>query len=241
MARLVYTRRWGQRGSEGVRGDRSVMARLVYTMVYTMVYTPDTQTSDYQRVVREYNGALGAEISAVDALPGGIRVNARPAHHCGGYAGIFSQQTNQARDAQVYSHDRPIRRGTRRYILTADQSGGSPLRRPSVSFFGAKRKRASEGVHEGVRVRRRRTRGYILTADQSGAGRASIFSRQTNRARDAQVYSHGGPIMRLTTAAAMSAVMPYLFAPFVGAPASSSSRTNPSCPPCVEPIAGGEA
>eukprot|EP00959_Pyramimonas_sp_CCMP1952_P119456 2497775-Pyramimonas_sp.AAC.1 len=39
-----------------------------------------------------------------------------------GRAGIFSQQTNQTQDARVYSHDGPIRRGTRGFILTTDPS-----------------------------------------------------------------------------------------------------------------------
>eukprot|EP00976_Prorocentrum_cordatum_P036446 741566-Prorocentrum_minimum.AAC.1 len=50
--------------------------------------------------------------------------------------------TNQTQDAQVYSHDGPIGRGTRR---------------------------------------------YILTTGQSDAGRASIFSRRTNRTHESQV------------------------------------------------------
>eukprot|EP00976_Prorocentrum_cordatum_P093081 1189225-Prorocentrum_minimum.AAC.3 len=41
-------------------------------------------------------------------------------------------------------------------------------------------------------------RRYILTADQSDAGRAGIFSRRTHQTRDAQVYSHGGPVRRTT-------------------------------------------
>eukprot|EP00976_Prorocentrum_cordatum_P099404 1191823-Prorocentrum_minimum.AAC.1 len=37
---------------------------------------------------------------------------------------------------------------------------------------------------------------YILTTDQSDAGSAGIFSRQTNRTQEAQVYSHDGPLRR---------------------------------------------
>eukprot|EP00959_Pyramimonas_sp_CCMP1952_P126098 2636855-Pyramimonas_sp.AAC.1 len=37
-------------------------------------------------------------------------------------AGIFSRWTNQTQEAQVYSHDGPIRRKKRRYILTMEQS-----------------------------------------------------------------------------------------------------------------------
>eukprot|EP00959_Pyramimonas_sp_CCMP1952_P157168 3286651-Pyramimonas_sp.AAC.1 len=33
-------------------------------------------------------------------------------------------------------------------------------------------------------------------ADQSYAGSAGIFSRRTNRTREARVYSHDGPIVR---------------------------------------------
>eukprot|EP00959_Pyramimonas_sp_CCMP1952_P189538 3964675-Pyramimonas_sp.AAC.2 len=39
-----------------------------------------------------------------------------------GSAGIFSQWTNQMREARVYSHSGPIRCRKRGYILTADQS-----------------------------------------------------------------------------------------------------------------------
>eukprot|EP00976_Prorocentrum_cordatum_P112760 1195588-Prorocentrum_minimum.AAC.3 len=42
-----------------------------------------------------------------------------------GSAGIFSRWTNQTQEARVYSHDGPIRRRKRRYILTMDQSGVS--------------------------------------------------------------------------------------------------------------------
>eukprot|EP00976_Prorocentrum_cordatum_P000913 18411-Prorocentrum_minimum.AAC.1 len=34
--------------------------------------------------------------------------------------------------------------------------------------------------------------------DQSDAGHAGIFSRRTNRTKDARVYSHDGPIGRRT-------------------------------------------
>ena len=37
-------------------------------------------------------------------------------------AGIFSRRTNQTQQAQVYSHDGPIRRRRRGYILMTDQS-----------------------------------------------------------------------------------------------------------------------
>eukprot|EP00976_Prorocentrum_cordatum_P009478 189312-Prorocentrum_minimum.AAC.1 len=37
-------------------------------------------------------------------------------------AGIFSRRTNQTHEAQVYSHDGPIRHRKHRYILTTDQS-----------------------------------------------------------------------------------------------------------------------
>eukprot|EP00976_Prorocentrum_cordatum_P059119 1175337-Prorocentrum_minimum.AAC.2 len=37
-------------------------------------------------------------------------------------AGIFSQRTNQTPEARVYSHNGPIRRQKRGYILTTDQS-----------------------------------------------------------------------------------------------------------------------
>eukprot|EP00976_Prorocentrum_cordatum_P015937 319458-Prorocentrum_minimum.AAC.1 len=37
-------------------------------------------------------------------------------------AGIFSRRTHQTQEAQVYSHDGPIRRKKHRYILTTDQS-----------------------------------------------------------------------------------------------------------------------
>eukprot|EP00959_Pyramimonas_sp_CCMP1952_P120663 2522772-Pyramimonas_sp.AAC.2 len=39
-----------------------------------------------------------------------------------GSAGIFSRRANQVQEAQVYSHDGPIRCRKRRYILTMDQS-----------------------------------------------------------------------------------------------------------------------
>eukprot|EP00976_Prorocentrum_cordatum_P066132 1178184-Prorocentrum_minimum.AAC.11 len=44
-------------------------------------------------------------------------------------AGIFSRRTNQTQEAQVYSHDGPIRRRKHRYILTTDQSRASGQRR----------------------------------------------------------------------------------------------------------------
>eukprot|EP00959_Pyramimonas_sp_CCMP1952_P246285 5147621-Pyramimonas_sp.AAC.1 len=36
--------------------------------------------------------------------------------------GIFSRRTNQTQEARVYSHDGPIRRRKRGYIITMDQS-----------------------------------------------------------------------------------------------------------------------
>eukprot|EP00959_Pyramimonas_sp_CCMP1952_P474847 9503878-Pyramimonas_sp.AAC.1 len=43
---------------------------------------------------------------------------------------------------------------------------------------------------------RRRKRRYILTTVQSGAGSANIFSRQSNQAQEARIYSHDDPIRR---------------------------------------------
>eukprot|EP00959_Pyramimonas_sp_CCMP1952_P232412 4856839-Pyramimonas_sp.AAC.1 len=77
-----------------------------------------------------------------------------------------------------YSHDGPIRRRTRGYILTTDQSDAG-----SVGIYS----------HDGpIRCR---SRGYILTTDQSYAGRVGIISRRTNRMQEAWVYSHDGPII----------------------------------------------
>eukprot|EP00959_Pyramimonas_sp_CCMP1952_P217000 4538408-Pyramimonas_sp.AAC.1 len=83
-----------------------------------------------------------------------------------------------AQETQVYSHGRSIRHRTRKYTY----SHGRPISR--------------------------KTCRYILTADQSGAGRAGIFSRQTNQEQDVQVYSHG----RLITQARDSGGAPVLAA-----------------------------
>eukprot|EP00976_Prorocentrum_cordatum_P077522 1182722-Prorocentrum_minimum.AAC.1 len=98
----------------------------------------------------------------------------------------------RTRDARVYSHGGPIRRGTCGYILTADQSDAG---RAGIFSRRTNQTRDARVYSHGGPIRRE-TCGYILTADQSDAGRAGKFSRRTNQTRGARVYSHGGPIRR---------------------------------------------
>eukprot|EP00976_Prorocentrum_cordatum_P063832 1177242-Prorocentrum_minimum.AAC.1 len=97
-------------------------------------------------------------------------------------AGIFSRRTNQTQEARVYSHDGPIRRRKRGYILTMDQSeagsAGSLSQRTNLT------QEARVYSHDGPI--RRINRGYILTMDRSDAGSAGIFC-----ARRAEVCVRG--------------------------------------------------
>eukprot|EP00959_Pyramimonas_sp_CCMP1952_P067014 1399398-Pyramimonas_sp.AAC.1 len=90
--------------------------------------------------------------------------------------GIFSRQTNQTQEAQVYSHDGPIRCRKRRCIFTTDQSDAG-----SAGVFSQRTNQMQEAQvysHDGP-IRRRKRR-CILTTDQSDAGSAGVFSRRTN-------------------------------------------------------------
>ena len=74
---------------------------------------------------------------------------------------------------------------------------------------------------------------FKIHQDQSCVGSAGIFSRRTNHAREAQVYSHDGPIMRgkrrytLTTDQSDSSLAPE-FAP--ARPPRARRRQGPSPP-----------
>eukprot|EP00976_Prorocentrum_cordatum_P016914 340479-Prorocentrum_minimum.AAC.2 len=49
-----------------------------------------------------------------------------------GHTGIFSRRTNRTQTTRVYSHDGPIGRRPRRYILTTDQSDADHKRPPPL-------------------------------------------------------------------------------------------------------------
>eukprot|EP00976_Prorocentrum_cordatum_P117537 1196323-Prorocentrum_minimum.AAC.3 len=69
--------------------------------------------------------------------------------------------------------------------------GGQPLERGALAGGHRERRlRARGGLHA--------TLSESFTTDQSDAERASIFSRRTNRTRNARVYSHDGLIGRGT-------------------------------------------
>eukprot|EP00976_Prorocentrum_cordatum_P118099 1196411-Prorocentrum_minimum.AAC.4 len=76
------------------------------------------------------------------------------------------RRTNQTQEARVYSHDGPIRRRRRGYILTTDQSDAG-----GAGIFSRRTNQTQEArvySHGGPIGRRRR--GYILTADQGSLG-----------------------------------------------------------------------
>eukprot|EP00976_Prorocentrum_cordatum_P080340 1183939-Prorocentrum_minimum.AAC.3 len=67
----------------------------------------------------------------------------------------------------------------------------------SLGLWRAGGEGGAQGGHGGVNSHRR---GYILTADQSTAGRASIFSRRTNRVTH---LASGGGVAKAVHKAAM--------------------------------------
>eukprot|EP00959_Pyramimonas_sp_CCMP1952_P348054 7290178-Pyramimonas_sp.AAC.1 len=74
-------------------------------------------------------------------------------------------------------------------------------------------------------------RRYVLTADQSDAGSAGTFSRRTNQTQEAQVYSHGGPIV--VTCCARSRARPASPpwpVPATGAAGPRARRRARTCP-----------
>eukprot|EP00976_Prorocentrum_cordatum_P004928 96904-Prorocentrum_minimum.AAC.1 len=56
-----------------------------------------------------------------------------------GSVGIFPRRTNQTHEAWVYSHDGPIRRRKRGFILTTDQSDAG-----SVGLFSRRTNQTQE-------------------------------------------------------------------------------------------------
>eukprot|EP00959_Pyramimonas_sp_CCMP1952_P283299 5922137-Pyramimonas_sp.AAC.1 len=109
-----------------------------------------------------------------------------------GSVGIFSRRTNQTQEACVCSHDGPIRRSKRAFVLTMDQSDAV-----SVRIFSRWTNQTQEAcVYYRDGPIRRSKRAYILTMDQSDAGSVRILSRWTNQTQE---YLAGGapPVLRL--------------------------------------------
>eukprot|EP00976_Prorocentrum_cordatum_P067112 1178594-Prorocentrum_minimum.AAC.1 len=118
--------------------------------------------------------------------------------------GVFSRRTNRTQEVWVYSHDGPIIRRKRGYILTTDQSYAG-----SMGIFSRRTNRTQEvWVYSHVGPIARRKYGYILTTDQSYASKYFVHSAETCFCGfastfitpfcggAARVYSHHGPIIR---------------------------------------------
>eukprot|EP00976_Prorocentrum_cordatum_P090858 1188282-Prorocentrum_minimum.AAC.1 len=117
----------------------------------------------------------GGPLMALEAHPARVLVEPGVAHR----AHVALRALHAARqaasrvtqEARVYSHNGPIRRSKRGYILTTDQSDAG-----SAGIFSRRTNQTQEArvyYHEGPIGRRKR--GYILTKDQSDAGRGGYL------------------------------------------------------------------
>eukprot|EP00959_Pyramimonas_sp_CCMP1952_P432950 9066376-Pyramimonas_sp.AAC.1 len=93
-----------------------------------------------------------------------------------GSAGVFPRRTNQMQAARVYSHDGPIGRRKRGYILTTDQSDRLALRHL---------RRSSQGVCQVVfRVKALRSRcvvRYVRGTKVQNAGVTHVVNTQDSQ------------------------------------------------------------
>eukprot|EP00959_Pyramimonas_sp_CCMP1952_P082373 1721140-Pyramimonas_sp.AAC.1 len=103
-----------------------------------------------------------------------------------GSAGIFSRCTNKAQEARVYSHDGPIMRRKRGYILMMDQSGAGSAGTGSAGIFSqwthqAQEARAQEALPPDLldgatcSATTRYTRGPATPAVSGGMNQTTHF------------------------------------------------------------------
>eukprot|EP00959_Pyramimonas_sp_CCMP1952_P308452 6455354-Pyramimonas_sp.AAC.1 len=104
-----------------------------------------------------------------DGAVNGVPLHGRAGHggvHLRAGAQLCSRWINRTQGAWVHSHDGPIGRRARRYVLTMDQSDAG--RAGILSRWTNQTQGAWVYSHDGPIGRR--ARGYILTMDQSDAG-----------------------------------------------------------------------